>query len=124
VDGDREVILPDLEDDDTVEDKGKGLGKVRVKEEYLLTELSQRVADYQKLIAERIVKKKKGVVLDFTIRECATLAVLKKQRGNTEITRIAVRVLEKHEKVIYSLSLNSLLLKKTRGTLYGRCMVS
>jgi len=97
---------------------------VRVKEEYLLTELSQRVADYQKLMAERMVKKKKGVVLDFTIRECATLAVPKKQRGNTEMTRIAVRVLEKHEKVIYSLSLNSLLLTKKRGTLYGQCMAS
>jgi hypothetical protein len=40
VDDDREVILPDLEDNDTVEDKGKGLRKVRVKEEYLLTKLS------------------------------------------------------------------------------------
>jgi len=46
VDEDGEVILPDLEDNDTTEDKGKGLSKVRVKEEYLLTELSQRVADY------------------------------------------------------------------------------
>lgn len=78
MDGDSVVILLDLEDDDTAEDKGEGLGKVRVKEEYLLTKLSQRVADYQKLIVERIVKKKKGVVLDFTIRECATLAVPKK----------------------------------------------
>ena len=97
---------------------------MRVKEEYLLTKLSQRVADYQKLIVERIVKKKKGVVLDFTIREYATLAVPKKQRGNTEITQITIRVLEKHEKVIYSLSLNSLLLTKTRGTLYGQYIVS
>jgi hypothetical protein len=124
VDGDSVVILLDLEDDDTIEDKGKGLGKVRVKEEYLLTKLSQRVADYQKLIAERVVKKKKGIVLDFTIRECATLVVPKKQRGNIEMTWITVRVLEKHEKVIYSLSLNSLSLTKKRDTLCGRCMVS
>ena len=124
MDSDREVILPDLEDNNTVEDKSEGLRKVRVKEGYLLTKLSQRVADYQKLIVECIVKKKKGVVLDFTIRECATLVVPKKQRGNTEMTWIAVRVLEKHEKVIYSLSLNSLLLTKKRGTLYGQYMAS
>jgi hypothetical protein len=46
VDEGGEAILPDLEYNDTVEDKGKGLSKVRVKEEYLLTELSQRVAEY------------------------------------------------------------------------------
>jgi len=116
--------LPDLEYDDTVEDEGEGLSKVRVKEEYLLTKLSQRVAEYQKLIAERIVRKTKGVVLDFSISECATLAVGEKQRGKTEITRITIRVLEKHKKVIYSLSLNSFLLTKKRVTLCGQCTVS
>jgi hypothetical protein len=124
VDEGGEAILPDLEYDDTVEDEGEGLGKVRVEEEYLLTELSQRVAEYQKLIAERMVRKTKGVVLDFVISECATLAVGEKQRGKTEMTRIAVRVLEKHEKVIYSLSLDSFLLTKKRVTLCGQYTVS
>jgi len=71
-----------------------------------------------------MVGKKKGIVLDFTIRECATLVVLKKQRGNTEMTRITVRVLEKHKKVIYSLYLNSLSLTKKKGytlrTMHGQ----
>ena len=121
---DGEVILLDLEDDDTTEDKGEGLGKVRVKEEYLLTKLSQRVADYQKLMAERIVRNTKGVVLDFVIGECATLAVGKKQRGKTEMTRITVRVLEKHEKVSKFLSLTSILLTIKRDILFGQCMVN
>ena len=73
---------------------------------------------------ERIVGKKKGIVLDFTIRECATLVVPKKQMGNTEMTQITIRVLEKYKKVIYSLYLNSLLLTKKKGytlrTMYGQ----
>ena len=78
-----------------------------IREEYILSELSQRVAEYTKGVQERMVKKKGANIIEFEPQEIATLAINKKVKFSVEIPRILVRILIAKGLVSHSLRLCS-----------------
>jgi len=79
-----------VEEGEQEEEAGEGL---------ILSELSQRVAEYTVEVQARMVKKKGADSLEYALQETATLAIPLKLRFSLEVGRILVRILEKLPKV-------------------------
>jgi hypothetical protein len=86
-----------VEECEQEEEAGEGL---------ILSELSQRVAEYTVEVQARMVKKKGANSLEYALQETATLAIPLKLKFSPEVSRILVRILEKLLKVyLFTLSL-------------------
>jgi hypothetical protein len=93
----------DEDEEDEEELFAEGAEEELIPEAYILSELSQRVADYTLLVQKRMMAKKGANALEYDLQETATLAIPLNLRFSVEVMRMPVRILSKAEKVSSSL---------------------